>query len=141
MGNPTIALRSAAVIYDNTFRDDFVRPALAWMGCTNEMWRERWTAYSFRRGGINQLYAECRATNMTDIALLANLMYRGRWKSTSSLYTYLTDIDQPLAETFRLLMSRGNAALGAVIATHFVDGTATHFRPDAHPAFDNRMKR
>jgi hypothetical protein len=84
----------------------------------------RWSGYSFRRGGINEVYRAARANGAKGIALVSMLMGAGRWRSAASLHVYLVEVDPQLADVFRLVMSRAGIRVGAQGAEEDDDGDA-----------------
>jgi hypothetical protein len=111
--DPETALRSSQMLLAK-LRDSLVRPALLRAGLEADIDRD-WSGYSFRRGGIDAVYRELRASIADNDTLIAELMATGRWRSAASLRVYLADssIDPSLEKHFSLLSKRGLAAAPA----------------------------
>lgn len=99
---PRVQLSSVRVLFGPEFRARVIAPALHAAGCADKI-DLRWTPYSFRRGGINIIYAAARAAGLRKMDLIIVLMEAGRWRSLASLMVYLMEIDSELANVFRLL--------------------------------------
>ena len=100
--SPRVQLSSVRVLFGPDFRTRVIAPALQAAGCADKI-DLRWTPYSFRRGGINTIYAAARAEGVRKLDLIIVLMEAGRWRSIASLMVYLVEIDNELANVFRLL--------------------------------------
>jgi hypothetical protein len=108
MGAPSTRLKSAKIMYSDNFVQGLILPTLIELGMSPSLAAAaKWTAYTFRRGGINDIYAQMRRDGVSDPTLvLSTLRLRGRWKSDSSLLEYLVEIDEELAALLRVNMSR-----------------------------------
>jgi hypothetical protein len=135
--DPRVALRSARVIFSaDAFVARVIGPALCAAG-RDELVTEIWTAYSFRRGGINFVYQQAVAQGTKGLDLLALLMKTGRWQSVASLAVYLVELDSELASLLKLMCSRGGrmAVLGSTGAEVAAELTQTE------PATRGRRRR
>jgi hypothetical protein len=135
--DPTQALLSAAVIFarprsetvtapaqKSWFFERLLEPALAALGRVDINIELKWAGYSFRRGGINEIYLTAKANGMKGLDLLAHLLRAGRWRSAASLYVYLVDVDTELAKYFQLIMTRAGVTLGPQCAAAAPDDDA-----------------
>ena len=78
-----------------------------------------WSGYSWRRGGINAAREQAHKDGIRGWQLLAFIMHRGRWATTSSVVKYLVDVDPELANLLRLMQSqRGNKFVDSMATEH-----------------------
>ena len=125
---PLTPLTSARAMFTPEFHRDCVVPALTSMGRTHDI-SQRWTPYSYRRGGINTLYQQARAAGFEPLDMLAMLMAAGRWRSLGSLLVYLVEIDQQLARHFKLLCASSGRTISHMPGHDSDDDTPSQPKP------------